>query len=99
MFLHNVQEGPASQSYGIQVAKLAGVPDAVIADAQRELQTLENSVRLSAGETSAPQQTELFEALAPNALIKALKDICPDDLSPKAALEAIYALKSLVDDD
>jgi DNA mismatch repair protein MutS len=99
VFLHNVQEGPASQSYGIQVAKLAGVPDEVIADAQRELQALENSVRLSDGETSAPQQTELFEALAPNALIKALQDICPDDLSPKAALETIYALKSLVDDD
>ncbi|PCH52407.1 MAG: DNA mismatch repair protein MutS, partial [Cellvibrionales bacterium] len=99
VFLHEVQEGPASQSYGIQVAKLAGVPDGVIAMAQSELQTLENNAHTANERISSPQQTELFVSLPADALAKAVNNLHPDELSPKAALDAIYALKSLLDDD
>jgi DNA mismatch repair protein MutS len=105
VFLHDVQDGPASQSYGIQVARLAGVPDQVIANAQQELSKLENTAHLLnkvAGSDEQPQQSDLFAAPtnAPTnkALLKALSQMNPDDLSPKAALDTLYTLKSLLED-
>jgi DNA mismatch repair protein MutS len=99
VFLHAVQAGPASQSYGLQVAQLAGVPNAVIRAARKHLGTLEaHSI------TSTPQ-FDLFAAPAhvndaiedaePDALRLALDDIDPDALSPREALDALYRLKKL----
>ncbi|RLA46226.1 MAG: DNA mismatch repair protein MutS [Gammaproteobacteria bacterium] len=99
VFLHAVEEGPASQSYGIQVAKLAGVPDTVIANAQQELRNLENGAYPSAGATSEPQQPDLFVTPSQCSLTKAVADLNPDELSPRAALETIYSLKSLLAED
>ncbi|MCS6785903.1 MAG: DNA mismatch repair protein MutS, partial [Thiobacillaceae bacterium] len=96
-FLHAVQEGPASQSYGLQVARLAGVPATVVAAARRKLEELENrhvqvgvQGDLFAGPAAAPQPHPVLERLA---------QIDPDDLSPRAALELIYALKAALDAD
>jgi len=96
VFLHAVQAGPASQSYGLQVAQLAGVPATVIRAARRRLSMLE------AQSVSSTPQYDLFAAQppieaesAPNALSVALDAIDPDALSPREALEALYRLKKL----
>jgi len=93
VFLHSVEEGPASQSYGLQVAQLAGVPGVVIQQAKKRLLLLEQQ-----GMTASPQG-DLFAA-APVATeqhpaLEALMQSEPDELSPKAALELIYQLKKL----
>ena len=101
VFLHGVEEGPASQSYGIEVAKLAGIPDAVINRAQRELQALENQASQSAGgQQIEPRQSDLF-AHPPEAhpALELLEHMNPDELSPKAALEILYQLKAALDRD
>ena len=96
VFLHAVEEGPASQSYGIEVAALAGVPGNVIRDARRRLRQLENR------EIGHGAQGDLFaapvEALAPepHPALDALADIDPDSLSPREALEKLYELKRLL---
>jgi DNA mismatch repair protein MutS len=97
VFLHSVQPGPASQSYGIQVARLAGLPDPVLTAARARLQALEQS---QAGQD--PVQKDLFSvtqaqqpALNPEqvAVLETLEDLDPDDLTPREALAALYALK------
>ncbi|MBB3046039.1 DNA mismatch repair protein MutS [Litorivivens lipolytica] len=96
VFLHAVQEGPANQSYGLQVAKLAGIPPAVIQNARRKLASLEQQVAPAPVNGHAPAQPDLFAAPAePNPVLEALLDLDPDDLSPRQALEALYRLKSL----
>jgi DNA mismatch repair protein MutS len=94
VFLHSVQEGPASQSYGLQVAALAGVPAPVIQAAKRHLLQLEQQ-GISNG-----IQGDLFveapQAAAPSALEEALQGVEPDELSPKAALELVYRLKRML---
>ena len=96
VFLHSVNEGAASQSYGLQVAALAGVPDTVIRNAKKQLRTLEqNSAAqnpqgdLFAAVPDAPEQ-EVHPALI------ALRKTQPDELTPKAALEHLYQLKKLI---
>jgi DNA mismatch repair protein MutS len=96
VFLHAVEEGPASQSYGLQVAALAGVPKAVIRQGRKYLQLLEES-SLSRGD-----QSDLFaRGVAPeaepqaDALRDALGAVNPDELSPREALELLYRLKKL----
>jgi len=97
IFLHAVEEGPASQSYGIEVAALAGVPAAVIREARRRLRTLENR------EISAGPQADLFVALPEqeaepisHPALTALAEIDPDQLSPRQALEHLYILRRLL---
>jgi len=97
VFLHSVEEGPASQSYGLQVAQLAGVPATVIQQAKKRLLQLEQQ-----GMTASPQG-DLF-ATAPTAVteeehpaLEMLRHSAPDELSPKAALELIYQLKKMAD--
>lgn len=96
VFMHEVQEGPASQSYGLQVAQLAGVPQHVISQARQKLVQLEaESVKPQTGTTPPPVQNDMFTA--PNSpALDALKDINPDNLSPREALELLYSLKSLL---
>jgi DNA mismatch repair protein MutS len=95
-FLHSVEDGPASQSYGIQVAKLAGVPTAVVNAARRKLIELENAQIAQAG------QGDLFAALPPQAepeppspALARLADLDPDSLTPREALDQLYKLKRL----
>ena len=93
VFLHSVKEGPANQSYGLQVAALAGVPQAIIHAARRKLVELEQAA------TQDDKQADLFAsstpASEPHPAIDLLDSIDPDTLSPKAALELLYTLKSL----
>jgi DNA mismatch repair protein MutS len=92
IFKYAVNEGPANQSYGLQVAKLAGVPASVIRTAQDKLRQLEESeVR-----TENPQQSDLFTTPAPDEIRTLLEDLDADSLSPRDALDLIYALKKLV---
>lgn len=103
VFLHEVVKGVADRSYGIQVAKLAGLPDAVIARSKDVLDQLENADH---GKTAAKLVDELplfsitqkpttISAKENSALKDAVDALLPDELSPKEALEHIYALKVL----
>jgi DNA mismatch repair protein MutS len=98
VFLHTVQEGPANQSYGIQVAQLAGVPIPVIQQAKQKLRELEQqSHGAPSAVTRAPQQKDLFAAIAPDhPAVALLKNIDPDKLSPREALDWIFQLKDSV---
>jgi len=98
VFLHALEEGPASQSYGLQVAALAGVPKAVIQRARRILQGLEEQslARGDQGDLFLNKDSEPAEAEpAADPLRDALGQINPDDLSPREALELLYRLKKL----
>jgi DNA mismatch repair protein MutS len=100
VFLHSVKEGPANQSYGLQVARLAGVPRSVIAEARRRLQELER--REHATHPPSPQQDLLLELPqneTESALRRMLEGVDPESLSPRAALDVLYRLKALLDTD
>jgi DNA mismatch repair protein MutS len=99
VFLHSVEEGPASRSYGLQVAALAGVPADVIRAARRRLAELEEH-----GLAASPQR-DLFSGSsepAPEArehpVLARLRETDPDALSPKQALELVYALRRLLEE-
>ena len=100
VFLHRIEEGPASQSYGIEVAKLAGIPGEVLSHARRELRALEASPNPVIGQASgAPShantvQADMF-AQNPNPALEKLKTIAVDELSPRQALDILYELKNL----
>ncbi len=100
VFMHAVEPGPASQSYGIHVAALAGIPPVVLREAKRRLVALENR------EAAAAPQPDLFASIpavlpAPtfeqetHPAIEALQALDPDALSPREALERLYALKKM----
>lgn len=103
IFLHQVKRGTADRSYGVQVARLAGLPKVVVDRAKVVLEALEKGERegkqkaiiddlplFSATPTTAPQKT------APSEVEARLKDVFPDDLSPKDALNLIYELRGLI---
>ena len=96
IFLHTVQPGPANQSYGIQVAQLAGVPRTVILCAKEKLQELEQlAYQQTAGQMPVPAQADLFTAMEKEHPVFAqLQVVDPDQLSPKEALELVYLLKA-----
>jgi len=96
IFMHSVKEGPANQSYGLQVAQLAGVPRGVVTLAREKLLALENSSASEADAVSADHQLGLFQAQARDALSEALEELDPDSLTPKEALEQLYRLKGLM---
>ena len=95
VFLHQIEPGPASKSYGIAVARLAGVPSAVVNHARHALTALETQ------QSQASAQVDLFAAppqlpaAGQTALEEALAKIDPDLLSPREALDALYQLKKL----
>jgi DNA mismatch repair protein MutS len=94
VFLHAVKEGPASQSYGLQVARLAGVPRSVIDAARQYLVALER--RDHAREPLTPQQSLPLVAApdpAEREVLDSLRGMDPDGLAPRAALELLYALQ------
>jgi DNA mismatch repair protein MutS len=99
VFLHEVVAGAADRSYGIQVAKLAGLPPSVIRRAKQVLAMLEKGER--GRPTPIVDDLPLFAAAAPdgepasNPVLRALEAIKPDELSPKEALERLYELKRI----
>jgi DNA mismatch repair protein MutS len=106
IFLHKVKPGAADRSYGIQVAKLAGLPAPVVARAAEVLATLEKSDRRGGAGGGALDDLPLFAAVrpkgglageraAPSAVDTALGKLNPDDLTPRQALDALYELKAL----
>ena len=104
VFLHKVKSGAADRSYGIQVAKLAGLPDKVVERARQVLAILEKNDRRPKDKGGALEDLPLFAAVRPqsgpaanepSAVEKALAAMRPDELSPKAALEKLYELKAL----
>jgi DNA mismatch repair protein MutS len=94
VFLHAVEEGPASQSYGVQVAALAGMPPAVVREARRRLTLLENR---EVGSLSQPDLFASAPALPepPHPALDALRDVNCDELSPREALDKLYQLHKL----
>jgi DNA mismatch repair protein MutS len=97
VLLHNVKAGPANRSFGLQVAALAGVPQPVIRAARAHLQQLENRPQRGASPVPVPAETKpqlsLFAPAQPSAAMQMLDALEPDELSPRAALEALYQLK------
>ncbi len=96
VFLHAVRPGPANQSYGLQVASLAGVPNTVIQRAKAYLAALETQQQTEHGQLQARLPFDVpAEETAGDALREALDAIEPDGLTPREALDALYRLKSL----
>ncbi len=99
VFMHAVEEGPANQSYGIQVAALAGIPASVVRAARKQLREFEQRAAVD------PLQPDLFAQGAaepepyepePHPVVDRLAAIDPDSLTPREALDALYALKGLL---
>ena len=97
VFLHSVRPGPANQSYGLQVASLAGVPGEVIRRARRYLKTLESQQAVQANSPQTQLDFSVEEAAPNDALRDAVEALDPDSLSPREALDALYKLKKLND--
>jgi DNA mismatch repair protein MutS len=98
VFLHNIQEGPANRSFGLQVAKLAGIPNPVLDAARAKLAELEKGEHppaARAAQTPPPAQVDLFSNPA-NPAVKALEALDIDGLTPREALQKLYDLKSLL---
>ena len=110
VFLHHIEPGPASKSYGIAVAKLAGLPARALKAAHKHLDALEQQAAANQPQMDIfntwPSESEEKEdeaatyadeqaAAVPNPLLAALAEIQPDELSPREALEALYRLKGL----
>jgi DNA mismatch repair protein MutS len=95
VFLHAIEPGPASRSYGIQVARLAGMPAAVVNQARHTLEALESHATQSQAQVDLFAAPPAIENVAVHAVDTALAAINPDALSPREALEALYQLKSI----
>jgi DNA mismatch repair protein MutS len=95
VFLHNVQKGAADRSYGVHVARLAGLPTAVTARAQEVLTALETEPVSAHSHNIRPVSTPALPAISPaeKDVLQRLHALTPDNLSPKEALEALYFLK------
>ena len=96
VFLHAIEPGPASRSYGIHVAKLAGMPAAVVNHARQALATMEARAAESQAQVDLFARPTPVETAPPSAALAALDAINPDGLSPREALEALYALKQML---
>jgi DNA mismatch repair protein MutS len=101
IFLHHVLPGPASQSYGLAVAQLAGVPGPVILRAREHLARLETSslphemAQQHSDTPAKPLQSDLFSSL-PHPILDELSKLNPDDMSPRRALELLYTWKTRI---
>ncbi|CAH0538588.1 DNA mismatch repair protein MutS [Vibrio marisflavi CECT 7928] len=98
VFMHAVQEGAASKSYGLAVAGLAGVPKNVIKNARSKLNQLEKMSQYAPNEsTSVPDVANQLSLIPePSELEEAMANIDPNDLTPRQALEELYRLKALL---
>ncbi len=96
VFLHNIKMGPASKSFGLQVAKLAGIPPSILAEAKRQLSYLESANNTKP--VNPPQsviQADLFQTPVSDEISAMLDEIDPDSTTPKQALDLIYQLKKV----
>ena len=103
IFLHEVIDGAADRSYGIHVAKLAGLPPVVLKRAEQVLSSLENDKK-NANIKELADDLPLFSSLKkeekkPSAVDAALAEICPDNLTPREALDELYRLKALSEEN
>jgi DNA mismatch repair protein MutS len=98
VFLHAVKDGPANQSYGLQVAALAGVPKSVINHAKSKLQQLENNAYLQQQSESGNNQLDLFSAKEYHPLVCMVEELNPDNLSPRQALDLLYRMKEMTNE-
>jgi DNA mismatch repair protein MutS len=92
VFMHNIQEGPANRSFGLQVAKLAGVPDSVLSLARDKLKQLETG-KIQVETVAPPSQNDFFLTPETHPVIEKLQNLSLDELSPRAALEILYELR------
>jgi DNA mismatch repair protein MutS len=102
VFLHHIQDGPASRSFGLQVAKLAGIPAPVLAAARDKLSELEaGGINTALSRSSQPPavspQNDLFASAPPHPLISELDELDVDELTPRQALDLLYRFKSRLD--
>ena len=95
VFLHAIEPGPASRSYGIQVARLAGMPAAVVNHARHTLEALESQASESQAQVDLFAAPPAAETIAASAIEAAVAALNPDGLSPREALDALYQLKAL----
>ena len=104
VFLHKVKPGAADRSYGIQVAKLAGLPATVLGRAREVLALLEKSDGRKSARNDTLDELPLFAVTraqappvpsGPSPVDKAVDELNPDDMTPRSALDALYRLKSL----
>ena len=95
VFLHEIQPGPASRSYGIQVARLAGMPGGVVQHARHALAALESRATASQAQVDLFAPPPVVEAVTVSAVESSLAGIDPDVLSPREALDLLYQLKKL----
>ncbi len=98
VFMHQVKPGPANQSYGIQVAKLAGIPHSVTRKARQKLHELETQNPVNTT-LAPPEQTELFTPSPHQALIDQIDAVDSDTLSPRQALDLIYQWQQAINKD
>lgn len=96
VFLHEIQPGPANRSYGIQVARLAGMPSSVLNHAKHALATLENDAHNARAQVDLFAQPPQDIDQGPSPLQATLAGMDPDQMSPREALDALYALKKLI---
>lgn len=96
IFLHSVREGPANRSYGLQVAALAGVPGIVIQLARSKLTELEQQAYAEPPVKNTTGQLDLFMETENHPVLERLKNICPEDLTPRQALDCLYELKAFL---
>lgn len=95
VFMHAVKNGPANQSYGLQVAQLAGVPKPVIEAARNKLLELERQSVNQNKQTTEDGQLDMFSLAPPDPVRERLDDINPDEMTPRQALELLYELNEL----
>jgi DNA mismatch repair protein MutS len=95
VFLHDIQPGPASRSYGVQVARLAGMPSSLVRQARMTLEALEKQQKAGDAQIDLFATPPMQPETTVSAVDMALSKIDPDMLSPKDALEALYRLKKL----
>jgi len=98
VFLHELQPGPASRSYGVQVARLAGMPATLVRQARATLEALELQQRAADAQIdlfATPSSAAMPAAAEPSAVERGLAQIDPDTLTPREALDALYRLKQL----
>ena len=97
VFLHQIEPGPASRSYGVQVARLAGMPVALVRHARATLEALESRAQSGQAQVDLFAPPPAVHAAEPSPLQREMAGLDPDRLSPREALEALYRLKALAE--
>ena len=96
VFLHQIEPGPASRSYGVQVARLAGMPAAVVRQARAALEALQTQAQAGQAQVDLFAPPPAAPAAEPSAVEAALAAMQPDQLSPRDALDCLYKLRALL---